>query len=243
VAEHVLELRGVCKTYGQGQAAQEVLHGVDLDLAKGEFSALIGPSGSGKSTLLNLVGLLDRPTAGTLSIVGQTTTGLDDGALTRLRGSSIGFVFQYHHLIAAFTALENVMMPLLVARGRPTPEMQARAAELLRLVGLERFQDQRTDQLSGGQQQRVAIARALAADPPLVLADEPTGNLDTRSADGVFALLREVNDRRGTTFLIVTHDPRLAQRCDRIVELVDGRIVNDRPRPAGGWEPSAGATL
>jgi len=243
VVDRVLELRGVCKTYGRGQAAQEVLHGVDLDLAGGEFSALIGPSGSGKSTLLNLVGLLDRPTAGSLTIVGEETSKLEDAALTRLRGRSIGFIFQYHNLIAAFSALENVMMPLLVAQGRPTPQMQERAAELLRLVGLERFKNQRTDELSGGQQQRVAIARALAADPPLVLADEPTGNLDTKSADGVFQLMRDVNAHSGTTFLIVTHDPRLAQRCDRIVELVDGRIVNDRARPEQGWESSAGATL
>ncbi|WP_068804776.1 ABC transporter ATP-binding protein [Thauera phenolivorans] len=226
----VLELEGVRKSYRSDAGVEtEVLHGIDLRLARGEFAALIGPSGSGKSTLLNLIGLLDRPSAGSLSIDGQATASLDDDALARLRGQRIGFVFQYHHLIPAFSALENVMMPMLIERGRPDQAMRARAAGLLEQVGLHAQMDNRPGQLSGGQQQRVAIARALAMQPSLVLADEPTGNLDTRTADGVFALLREVNATLATSFLIVTHDPRLAARCDRIVELVDGAIVADAP--------------
>jgi lipoprotein-releasing system ATP-binding protein len=226
--ETVLELADVHKSYGTGTALEiEILHGIDLQLQRGEFAALIGPSGSGKSTLLNLIGLLDRPTGGHLAIDGQATTKLDDGDLTRLRGRSIGFVFQHHLLISAFTALENVMMPMLVDRGRPDAEMRERAAALLEQVGLGERLNNPASQLSGGQQQRVAIARALVMQPALVLADEPTGNLDTHSADDVFALMRDINVARKTTFLIVTHDPRLAARCDRRIELVDGRIVAD----------------
>lgn len=228
MAPEVVCLQGVCKSYGVGTPRElEVLHGIDLVLRRGEFCALIGPSGSGKSTMLNLIGLLDRPTGGTLFIEGHDTRRLDDAALTRLRGRSIGFVFQHHHLIGAFTAAENVMMPLLLDRSRPDAAMRRSAERLLDQVGLLPWKDSRVGNLSGGQQQRVAIARALAMSPALVLADEPTGNLDTKSADGVFDLLREMNRESRTTFLIVTHDPRLAQRCDRIVEVVDGRIVAD----------------
>jgi lipoprotein-releasing system ATP-binding protein len=224
-----LRLSGVCKSYAIGTPVEaEVLHGIDLVLERGEFAALIGPSGSGKTTLLNLIGLLDRPNAGHLVIEGHETGNLDDAGLTRLRGRSIGFVFQYHYLLPAFTALENVMMPILAARGRPDDEMRMTAASLLDRVGLTPWRDSKATEISGGQQQRVAIARALAMRPALVLADEPSGNLDTKSADGVFDVLREINEADRTTFLIVTHDPRLAQRCDRIIELVDGRIVSDR---------------
>ena len=224
----VLRLSGIRKSYLSGESELEVLHGIDLTLQRGEFAALIGPSGSGKSTLLNLIGLLDRPTAGQLLIDGEETSTLPESSITKLRGQRIGFVFQHHCLIPAFTALENVMMPLLVERGRPDTAMRQRAAELLAEVGLADRQDYLTSRLSGGQQQRVAIARSLAMNPSLVLADEPTGNLDTHTADDIFALLREVNIREQTTFLIVTHDPRLAARCDRIIELVDGSIVSDR---------------
>ncbi len=227
VTNPVLQLSGIRKSYGSGETESEILHGIDLRLERGEFAALIGPSGSGKSTLLNLIGLLDRPSGGQLFIDGQETGQLDDTGLTRLRGQRIGFVFQHHHLIPAFTALENVAMPLLVARGRPDADMFAQAGTLLDQVGLAERKQNLANQLSGGQQQRVAIARALAMSPSLVLADEPTGNLDTHSADDVFALLREVNTRLNTTFLIVTHDRRLAARCDRIIEMVDGDIVAD----------------
>ncbi len=223
----VLRLNAIRKSYLSGESELEVLHGIDLTLQRGEFAALIGPSGSGKSTLLNLIGLLDRPTAGQLLIDGEETSTLAESSITKLRGQRIGFVFQHHCLIPAFSALENVMMPLLVDRGRPDTAMRQRAAELLAEVGLADRQDYLTSRLSGGQQQRVAIARSLAMNPSLVLADEPTGNLDTHTADDIFALLREVNVREQTTFLIVTHDPRLAARCDRIIELVDGSIVSD----------------
>jgi lipoprotein-releasing system ATP-binding protein len=226
VADDVLRMEGITKTYGLGTpTAAEVLHGIDLRLARGEFVALVGPSGSGKSTLLNIVGLLDRPTSGRLAINGRDTGTLDEAALTTLRGHSIGFIFQYHYLIAAFSAIENVMMPALLERGSPDRAMRARALQLLEQVGLAQWRDHRAAALSGGQQQRVAIARALALNPPLILADEPTGNLDTRTADAVFALMRNVSAQNRTTFLFVTHNTALAQRCDRIVELVDGRIV------------------
>lgn len=224
-----LQLKGIRKAYNVGLPAEtEVLHGLDLTIERGEFVALIGPSGSGKSTLLNLIGLLDKPTAGELLITGQPTTQLQDRELTLLRAKSIGFVFQFHNLLPEFTALENVMLPLLAARGRPDEAMRLRAAELIEQVGLTDVGKHMSNDLSGGQQQRVAIARALVMQPALVLADEPTGNLDTKAADNVFDLLRRVNEDSDTSFLIVTHDPRLAQRCDRIIELVDGRIDSDK---------------
>ncbi len=236
-ASETLRLEGVRKSYNIGTPMEiEVLHGIDLVLRHGEFAALIGPSGGGKSTLLNVVGLLDPPDGGQIFIAGQNTSALDDAERTRLRGRSIGFVFQNHYLLPAFTAIENVMMPVLAARGRPDDEMRDNAAALLDKVGLTPWRDHKSTEISGGQQQRVAVARALAMKPGLVLADEPTGNLDTKSADAVFDLLLLVNKTDGTTFLIVTHDPRLAQRCDRIIELVDGRIVSDKPnlRAAAG---------
>jgi lipoprotein-releasing system ATP-binding protein len=227
VADPVVRLRAVHKAFNVGLPNEtEVLHGIDLTLAPGQFCAVMGPSGSGKSTLLNIVGLLDRPTSGTLAICGEETTALDDRALTRLRGHAIGFVFQYHYLLSAFTALENVMMPLLGDAGFPNDAMRVRAAELLDSVGLKKWQDNLTGHLSGGQQQRVAVARALAMDPALLLADEPTGNLDTKSADAVFELLRSVNREHGMAVLFVTHNAALAQRCDSIIQVVDGRVLD-----------------
>ncbi len=241
MAEAVLRLRGLRKAYNVGTPIEvEVLHGIDFAIPPGEFCALMGPSGSGKSTLLNLIGLLDRPTGGQLFLDGREAGTLDDGALTRLRGRSLGFVFQYHYLIPAFTAIENVMMPMLLDRGRPDAAMRARAGALLERVGLAPWRDHLANNLSGGQQQRVAVARALAMNPSLVLADEPTGNLDTVSAQGVFDLMRTVNREAGTTILIVTHNRDLAHQCDRIVELVDGRLVSDR-RP--GASHTAGEAL
>jgi lipoprotein-releasing system ATP-binding protein len=232
VAEEVLRLEGLRKAYNAGEPTEvEVLHGVDLVLEKGEFCALMGPSGSGKSTLLNIIGLLDRPTGGRVVIDGRDTTGLDDKALTRLRSHSIGFVFQYHHLLPAFTAVENVVMPMLLDRGRPDAGMRSKAEALLETMNLTPWRDNLALRMSGGQQQRVAVARALAMDPPMLLADEPTGNLDTKSAQGVFDLMRSVNRERGTTFLVVTHNDAFARQCERIVELVDGRIVSDRRAP------------
>jgi lipoprotein-releasing system ATP-binding protein len=217
---------GVRKAFNVGAPNEtEVLHGIDLALERGEFCAVMGPSGSGKSTLLNIVGLLDRPTRGTLAICGEETTALGDRAVTRLRGHSIGFVFQYHHLMTAFTALENVMMPMLGDAGFPDVAMAQRAGHLLERVGLTPWRDSLAGQLSGGQQQRVAVARALAMNPPLLLADEPTGNLDTKAADAVFELLREVNREHGMAVLFVTHNAALAERCDRVIRVVDGVLA------------------
>ena len=222
----VLRLEKVCKSYNVGTTVEvEVLHDIALTLRRGEFVALIGPSGSGKSTLLNIVGLLDRPTKGRLFIEGEETSILDDTAITRLRGRNIGFVFQYHYLISAFTALENVMMPLLVEHAFPTECMRQRAHGLLDEIGLAQWENNLANNMSGGQQQRVAIARALAMNPALILADEPTGNLDTKSANAVFEMMRQANKTNGTTFLLVTHNMDLARRRDHIVEVVDGRIV------------------
>ena len=228
MSERVLELRAVRKSYGVGSAVEtEVLHGVDLSLNHGEFAALIGPSGSGKTTLLNLLGLLDRPSSGELLLLNQPTRALDDESRTRMRGRGIGFVFQFHHLISAFSALENVLMPEMIASGRPSPAQRADAMALLDAVGLAAHVHKLPGELSGGQQQRVAIVRALISRPALLLADEPTGNLDTQTADQVFALFRQFNRERNLAVLVVTHDPRLADRCDRVIQLVDGRIVRD----------------
>jgi lipoprotein-releasing system ATP-binding protein len=226
-ATPVLEVVGVVKEYGDAVKTR-ALDGVDLRLDRGELTALVGPSGSGKSTLLNVIGLLDRPTAGQVRVEGVDTTSLDDRGLTTTRARTLGFVFQFHHLLPAFTALENVMLPAWGDRGLPSRELRAAAEEMLRAVGLAERMGYRANNLSGGQQQRVAIARALVHRPRLVLADEPTGNLDTASAGEVFELLRRFNRELGTTVLVVTHDSRIADRCDRIVELVDGRVHSDR---------------
>jgi lipoprotein-releasing system ATP-binding protein len=220
----IVALRGVRKTYNPGTPIEvEVLHGIDLEIAPGEFAAMIGPSGSGKSTLLNLIGLLERPSAGEYLLQGRRVDTLSDDTLTAARLSTLGFVFQFHHLVPAFSALENVAMPALIRSGRIDAAARARATALLHEVGLESVAARKPSQLSGGMQQRVAIARALMHAPPLVLADEPTGNLDTASSGAVFELMRRFNREAGTAFLIVTHDPRIADRCDRVIEIIDGR--------------------
>ena len=222
----LIELSDICKTYNAGLPNEtEVLHGVSLRIGRGEFAALIGPSGSGKSTLLNIIGLLEGMTSGSYRIEGDEVAGLDDAALTLRRRSTLGFVFQFHHLLPAFSALENVTLPALMREGRITPAQRERARAVLAAVGLSNALSKRPGELSGGMQQRVAIARALVLEPQLVLADEPTGNLDTASSDEVFALMRRMHAQLHTSFLIVTHDPRLAARCDRVLELVDGRLV------------------
>jgi len=225
-SDPIAELKGIRKVYNAGTPIEaEVLHGVDLTLARGEFAALIGPSGSGKSTLLNIIGLLEKSSAGTYRLAGTAIDALDDAALTAARLATLGFVFQFHHLLPAFSALDNVAMPVLIRDGRVNAAARARAAQLLADVGLANASDKKPTQLSGGMQQRVAIARSLMLDPPLVLADEPTGNLDTASANAVFELLRRFNRDSGTAFLIVTHDPRIAARCDRVIELIDGSLA------------------
>jgi lipoprotein-releasing system ATP-binding protein len=236
--EEVLRLVGLRKSYNVGTPTEtEVLHGIDLAIGRRDFAALIGPSGSGKSTLLNLIGLLDSPTSGELYLLGRPTSAMDDSDRTALRANSIGFVFQFHHLISAFTAIENVMMPMMVMHGRPGPQVSGRARELLRAVEMEQFADKKPSELSGGQQQRVAIARALISRPALLLADEPTGNLDTKTAAGVFELFRRFNREFGCAVLVVTHDPRLSDSCDRTVQLVDGVMVSDVVRGAVATAP------
>jgi lipoprotein-releasing system ATP-binding protein len=227
MAEPLLAIQGLTKDFGTSVPVR-VLHDIDLRVARGEFAAVIGPSGSGKSTLLNIIGMLDRPTAGRIELMGQDLSTLDSAAFAAFRGQMIGFVFQFHHLLPAFTTVENVMLPMAAAARRFTPEMRVKARQLLADVGLADREDSRVTDLSGGQQQRVAIARALARDPALVLADEPTGNLDTTNADAVFRLFRQLNEDNGTAIMVITHDARLAARCDRIIEVVDGRIAADR---------------
>ena len=224
----LIVLEAIKKSYNIGQPSEaEVLHGLDVRVVPGEFIALMGPSGSGKSTLLNILGLLEHATSGRYWLQGEAVQDLQDAELTRRRRSTLGFVFQFHHLLPAFTALENVTLPALMGEGHVSTVQRERARSLLEAVGLTTAMNKRPGELSGGMQQRVAIARALVLEPPLVLADEPTGNLDTASSAEVFALLRRIHVERGTSFVIVTHDPRLAARCDRLVELVDGRIARD----------------
>ncbi len=227
-SQEVLRMEGLRISYNVGKPTEvEVLHGLDLRLQRRDFAALVGASGSGKSTLLNLIGLLDRPTAGELFLLAEPTRSMDDARRTEVRGSAIGFVFQFHHLIQAFTTLENVLMPLMVATGKPTREQIDRGRGLLAQVGLEGLEQRKPDQLSGGQQQRVAVARALITHPALLLADEPTGNLDSKSATEVFQLFRNFNREFGCAVLLVTHDSRMSEQCDRTITLVDGNIESD----------------
>lgn len=230
--QEVLRLDGLRKSYNVGKPNEvEVLHGIDLTLGAHDFAALVGPSGSGKSTLLNMLGLLDTPTSGELYLSGQATRQMSDSGRTALRGAHIGFVFQFHHLIQAFSSIENVLMPLMLTKGKPSQEDRDNAMNLLVQVGLANYAYTKPGELSGGQQQRVAIARALVTRPTLLLADEPTGNLDTKTADEVFELFRRFNQEFQCAVLIVTHDPRLSASCDRTITLVDGDIVSDGYNP------------
>ena len=223
-AAPVLALSGIRRRFVQGQAVLDVLQGIDLELPRRTITALVGPSGTGKSTLLHIAGLLERPSAGEVLIEGRLCNALGDADRTRLRRERIGFVYQFHHLLPDFTALENVAMPQLIA-GRSVRDAKARAEELLGRLGLSGRLDHRPARLSGGEQQRVAIARALANGPGLILADEPTGNLDPGTAEEVFALLLEVVRDTGTAALIATHNPDLAARMDATFRLSDGRVA------------------
>jgi lipoprotein-releasing system ATP-binding protein len=228
----VVRMHGLTKDYGEGETRARVLKGIDLEIGRRDFAALIGPSGSGKSTLLNILGLLDRPTDGVLEVNGHDAVSFDDDERTRLRGSTLGFIFQFHHLLPAFTALENVLMPIRIER-TITKDDVAWGLHLLDEVGIKEKAHKRSGELSGGQQQRVAIARALSMRPSLVLADEPTGNLDSESSDQAFELMERAHSEYECAFLIVTHDSRIAERCDRIVEIVDGTIRSDRVTARG----------
>ncbi|MFN8580416.1 MAG: ABC transporter ATP-binding protein [Gemmatimonadaceae bacterium] len=220
----VLRTSGITKTYHDGEIDTVVLKGIDVSFHRGEFVALMGPSGSGKSTLLSILGTLLRPTSGEVWLVGNELSTLDDSAVTRFRNRHIGFVFQFHHLLPDFTALENVLFPALPARARDRAPLRARAMSLLDAVGLSDRASFRATKLSGGQKQRVAVARAVMNRPDIVLADEPTGNLDRESGDEVLRLLRQLRDEERMTFLISTHDDSIASRCDRVIRIVDGRV-------------------
>lgn len=219
----LLSVTGLCKSYGSGANRVEVLKGVDLDVPQGTTTALVGASGAGKSTLLHLLGALDRPTSGSVLFKGAELFGRSEGALAQFRNSSIGFVFQFHHLLPEFTALENVMMPALIAR-KPRSEAELEAIKLLEQVGLSHRVTHRPGELSGGEQQRVAIARALVLGPELLLADEPTGNLDMKTSESIHHLLLELQKNRGLTLMVVTHNEKLASSMERVVRLVDGQI-------------------
>lgn len=224
----IIEIRGLTRIYGDG-AEVRALDGVNLDIEQGEFLAIIGPSGSGKSTLLNQIGILDTPTSGTILLDGVDITKASEKERSRLRNRKLGFIFQYHHLLPDFNALENVMMPLLI-NGIKRSKARKMASRMLEEVGLDDRADHRPNQLSGGQNQRVAIARALVNSPGIVIGDEPTGNLDSKSSDNIYELLRRLNQEHNQTFILVTHDAQMAAKTDRIIRLVDGRIVEDSRR-------------
>ncbi|MBU2890773.1 ABC transporter ATP-binding protein [Celeribacter halophilus] len=221
----LLEVCDLFKTYGAGDTATRVLRGLSLHLDQGELAALLGPSGSGKSTLLTILGTLMKPTSGSYTMLGQDMIAANDAELTEFRNAHIGFVFQFHNLLPDFTALENVVFPSAVRAGRETPAARARGRDLLKRMGLADRIDYPTANLSGGQKQRVAVARALMNSPELVLADEPTGNLDRASATQVMELLSEINREEGTTFLISTHDEKIAAACQRQIVVVDGIVT------------------
>jgi len=220
----IIELKNLTKSYKNGMEFR-ALDNANLKIEKGEFVAIVGPSGSGKSTLMHLIGLLDTPSSGTLLIDSNDVTKLSDKERSEMRNRMLGFVFQYHHLLPDFTALENVIMPLLIA-GKNRKEAKAIAEKLLKEVGLEDRMDHRPGELSGGQNQRVAVARALSCSPAIVLGDEPTGNLDTKTGDMIYELLRRLNKEYSQTFIVVTHNEDLDSKADRIIRLVDGKITD-----------------
>ncbi|MCS3433641.1 lipoprotein-releasing ABC transporter ATP-binding protein LolD [Klebsiella sp. BIGb0407] len=222
----LLQCDKLCKRYQEGSVQTDVLHDVSFSMKPGELMAIVGSSGSGKSTLLHLLGGLDTPSSGDVVFNGQALSQLSSSAKAELRNRELGFIYQFHHLLPDFTALENVAMPLLIGKKKPA-EAQQRAMEMLAAVGLEKRSHHRPSELSGGERQRVAIARSLVNNPRLVLADEPTGNLDARNANSIFELLGELNVRQGTAFLVVTHDLQLARRMSRQLEMRDGRLTQD----------------
>jgi len=222
----MLELKDINKFYGS-DIKNQVLYDINLNFEKGSFNSIIGQSGSGKSTLLNIVGTLDKPSSGDVFIDGKDIKKMSEREISRLRNSTMGFVFQFHYLLPEFTAIENILLPYEIKHGKPNKEIIEKAEEYLNLVGLYDVKNNLSTKMSGGQQQRTAIARALINDPKLILADEPTGNLDSDSTETIYELLRGINDKFKTTFIIITHDKRIAEKADRIIEIKDGRINMD----------------
>lgn len=222
----IISLKDINKIYGNIIKTQ-VLHDINLSFKEGTFNSIIGASGSGKSTLLNIMGTLDKPTNGEVFIAGKRTDTMKKNELAELRNQTIGFIFQFHYLLPEFTALENVLMPNKIMSAKTSKEDINKAHELLDLVGLEKVKGNLASNMSGGQQQRTAIARALMNNPKLILADEPTGNLDSESTETIYNLMRSINKKFNTTFIVITHDRRIAEKADRIVEIKDGRINMD----------------
>lgn len=220
----MIQVTDLHKSFPMGEQTLPVLKGINLTIQRGELIAVVGASGAGKSTLLHILGLLDRPTKGTVQFEGQNLFGFSESAQAEFRNKRIGFVFQFHHLLPEFTALENACMPALIQRRQPN-EVENEAMAILKEVGLGERLHHKPGELSGGEQQRVAVARALLQKPDLVLADEPTGNLDTHTGEALFSLMRELNKARGTTFVIVTHNDKLSAQADRIVHMQDGQII------------------
>jgi putative ABC transport system ATP-binding protein len=223
----VIETRDLVKEYSQGDTALRVLNKVNLTVTEAEFMAVMGPSGSGKSTLLNMIGALDKPTSGKVYIKGTDLSTLSDNQLAELRNREIGFVFQFFNLVSRMSALSNVELPMSIA-GAPRSERREKATKLLEMVGLGPRMDHKPTELSGGEQQRVAIARALVNDPSVLLCDEVTGNLDSKTGDDIMHLLRDLNKEQGMTFVLITHDPVVAQSTDRLIQLHDGAIVGEK---------------
>ena len=224
--DNILELKNITKFYGD-KIKTQVLFGLDLSFERGSFNSIIGQSGSGKSTLLNILGTLDRPTDGDIIISGKNTKSLNANALSQLRNENLGFIFQFHYLLPEFTALENILMPVRILGKKIDKEVMARAEELIELVGLTKVKNNLATQMSGGQQQRTAIARALMNQAAIILADEPTGNLDSDTTEQIYDLMRMINKKYQTTFIIITHDQSVAEKTDRIIEIKDGRILMD----------------
>lgn len=223
---NVLELRKINKIYGT-EIKTQVLFDIDLSFEEKSFNSIIGQSGSGKSTLLNIIGTLDKPTSGEVVIDGKEVSRMSRKKLAILRNSTLGFVFQFHYLLPEFTALENVLMPYRIKNGTAGKEIISEAKEIMRIVGLEKVMNNPSSKMSGGQQQRTAIARALINKPKIILADEPTGNLDSDTTEMIYDMMRKINEDFGTTFIIITHDRKIAEKADRIVEIKDGRINVD----------------
>ncbi|MDH5376298.1 MAG: ABC transporter ATP-binding protein [Candidatus Bathyarchaeota archaeon] len=232
IEEIVVKAEGLEKTYYMGKVAVPALRGVNLAFKRGEFVVVMGSSGSGKTTLLNLIGALDKPTKGKVYIDGEDLTTLDEGKLTKIRRKKIGFVFQFYNLIPVLTAFENVELPMLIS-GKNKEDRRRRAFQLLEMMGLSDRSEHRPDELSGGEQQRVAIARSLANEPSIILADEPTGDLDTKTGQEVILALHDAAKKENVTVVVVTHDPVVTEKANRILEMRDGKIVNEKKRKKG----------